>query len=343
MTSSLESSEVPRADDVAHATLLRQRGRIRAVFETITPYGSIVVLIALTAYYAERYSSIFWTASNIKQLLAGTAPLAIVAGGLTVALISLDFDLSIGALITLSGLTTALLLQKHVALVPTVAIVLALGVVTGLANGIVVLRLGVSAFIATLAAQWILDGLGTWWSGGGSVNVADAGFTSWGTSSVAGIPIPVVVMGVFYIILWVALERTTLGRKVYAVGANEEAARLGGIPAVKVRLAAFVLCSVSAAVAGLLLTSQLDSAQPGVGDPLLLQAFAAAFLGAVTIRLGHFNVLGTAVGVLILAVLSNGAAIAGTQGYVVDLIQGGILIAAVAIAGASGTLKRRGR
>jgi ribose transport system permease protein len=186
----------------------------------------------------------------------------------------------------------------------------------------------------------ILNGLGTWWAGGASVTVNNVTFTNWATNKVAGIPIPVIVAIVFYAVLWFVLERTTIGRRIYAVGANAEAARLGGMPVSQVRAGAYVVCAIGATAAGLLLTSKLFGAYQNAGDPLLLDAYAAVFLGAVTLRLGQFHIVGTMVGVLLLAVLSNGLTIMGTQSYVGDLIKGGILIAAVAAAGTSGTLKR---
>lgn len=319
---------------------IRRRKSTRAALERIAPFGSLIVLIAMVAYFAGSYSSQFWTTDNLVALLNDAAPLAIVAGGLTVALISLDFDLSVGAMATLSGLTLALLLEKHIALGPALAVVFALGAVVGLVNGLVVVRLGVSAFIGTLATMSILSGLGTWWAGGASVNVNDTTFTNWGLNKFAGIPIPVIVAIVFYAVLWFVLERTTVGRRVYAVGANAEAARLGGMPVAWVRTGAYVVCALGATAAGLILTAKLFGAYQNAGDPLLLNAYAAVFLGAVTLRLGQFHILGTMVGVLLLAVLSNGLTIMGTQAYVGDLITGGILIAAVAVAGTSGTLKR---
>jgi ribose transport system permease protein len=338
MSTSVEAPPPPPA--VTPAAPRSGRSRARMIVERITPFGSLIVLVAMVAYFAYNYYYEFWTKDNLIALLSDGAPLAIVAGGLTVALISLDFDLSVGAMATLSGLTLALLLGKSVPLGLAILMVLALGVIVGLVNGFVVVKLGVSAFIGTLAVMSILGGLSTWWASGASVNVTDVTFTGWATDMVWGLPYPLILAIVFYFFLWFVLERTTIGRRIYAVGANAEAARLGGFNVARLRMGAFVICAVGATVVGLVLTSKLFGAYQNAGDTLLLDSYAAVFLGAVTIRLGQFHILGTAVGVLILSVLSNGLSIIGTEAYVGNLIKGGILVAAVAIAGTSGTLKR---
>jgi ribose transport system permease protein len=313
---------------------------VRRGLDRVAPYGSIIVLVAMVGYFALSHPDQFWTRDNLIEILNDGSLLAIIAGGLTLALISLDFDLSVGAMATLSGLTAALLLAHDMSLGLAILLTLGLGLVVGLVNGFVVVRLGVSAFIGTLAVMTILQGLGTWWADGASVNVDNVTFTNWATDEVAGIPLPVVVMGVWYLLLWFLLERTTIGRRIYVVGANPLAARLGGMPVSTLRIAAFVASALAATVAGLLLTSKLFGAYPAAGDPFLLDAYAAVFLGAVTVRLGQFHILGTLVGVLLLSVMSNGLTIVGAEAYVTNLLKGGILIAAVALAGTSGTLKR---
>lgn len=320
-----------------------QRRSARQLLERIAPFGSLIVLAGLVIFFAISDPARFWTTDNMVSILNEGALLGIVACGLTLPLITLNFDLSIGAMATLSGLTGALLLQNSVSLGVVVLIVIALGIVVGLVNGFVVVRLGVSAFIATLAVMTMLQGLGTWWAGGASVSVKDKAFTSWATTEVNGIPIPVIVAGAFFLVLWFVVERTTIGRRLYAVGANKEAARLGGVQFRSLQIGAFVGCAIAATIAGLLLTSKLFSAYQGAGDPFLLDAYAAVFLGAVTLRLGQVHVLGTLVGVLLLSVMENGLQILHQPAYVDDLAKGGILVAAVTLAGTSGTLKRMAR
>jgi ribose transport system permease protein len=315
----------------------------RRVLERVAPFGSLIVLAGLVAFFALSDPQRFWTTDNLISILNEGALLGIVACGLTIPMITLNFDLSIGAMATLSGLTVALLMQHSVSPGVAILLVLLLGLLVGLVNGFVVVRLGVSAFIGTLAVMTMLQGLGTWWAGGASVPVKDQAFTSWATAEVSGIPVPVVVAGVFFLVFWFVVERTTIGRRLYAVGANREAARLGGVRFRSLQVAAFVACALAATVAGVLLTSKLFSAYQGAGDPFLLDAYAAVFLGAVTLRLGQCHILGTLIGVLLLSVMENGLQILHQPTYVDDLAKGAILVAAVTLAGTSGTLKQMAR
>ena len=317
----------------------RHGSSVERSLQAAAPYGTTATLILLFAIFAAAKPEEFLAGDNLRAILSQAALLAIVAGGLTIPLISLDFDLSIGAMASLGGLTVALLLQHDFPLVGAVAMVVALAVAVGVVNGLVVVRLGVSAFIATLAAMSVLTGLGEWWSNGTTVPILDPAFASWATAKLAGFEVPVVIAVVWYVILWVTLERTTLGRKIYAVGANSEAARLTGLRVRSLRVGAFVVSAVAAAVAGVLLTSKLTGAYQGAGDAYLLDAFCAVFLGAVTWRIGQFHIMGTAIGILLLAVLTNGLNIIGLPAYLVSIAKGVVLVAAVAIAGTSGTLK----
>jgi ribose transport system permease protein len=315
----------------------------REIFEKVAPFGSLIVLAGLFIFFAVDEPERFLDRENLISILNEGALLGIVACGLTVPLITLNFDLSIGAMATLSGLTTALLLQQSISLGLVIVMVIALGVVVGLVNGFVVVRLGVSAFIGTLAVMTMLQGLGTWWAGGASVSIQNKAFTSWATTEVAEIPIPVFVAAAFFLVFWFVIERTSIGRRVYAVGANPEAARLAGVRTQSLRFGAFIACAIASTVAGILLTSKLFGGYQGSGEPFLLDAYAAVFIGAVTLRLGQCHILGTLIGVLLLSVMENGLLLLNEPAYVTDLAKGGILVAAVTLAGASGTMKRMAR
>lgn len=312
---------------------------LRTVAERVGPYGTVVALLGLVIVFSALEPTNFARTANIKGILTSAALLAIIAGGLTACLISWDFDLSIGGMATLSGLTVALLLQSGWSIPLAVAAALALGLVVGLTNGLVVVKLRVSAFIATLAMLSILTGLGTWWASGASVAILDAGFLKWATVEVLGLKLPVILAIAWYVVLWLLLERATIGRKMYAIGANRAAARLAGLPVSRLRVFAFAICSLGAAFAGILLAARLTGGYQAAGDAFLLEAYAAVFLGAVTFRLGQFNILGTAVGILLLATLGNGLNVMGVPNYVISIVTGVILILGVAIAGTSGRLR----
>jgi ribose transport system permease protein len=318
------------------------RTKVATVVSTLAPWGTIVALGVLILVFSLAKSELFLTTSNLKALLAESAGLGIVAAGLTLCLVSWDFDLSVGAMATLSGIVVALLLEHGNGIVLAIALSILLGVAIGLINGVIVARLNVSAFIGTLGMMTILGGLGNWWSDSKTIAITNQGFLNIAFDEVAGVPLPAIIALVIFVALWVILEKTTYGRRLYAVGANPNAAHIAGIRVRTVRTSAFVGASTLAAVAGLLLASQLSGGYHGAGEPYLLNAYAAVFLGAVTLRLGQFHIVGTFIGILILSVLSNGLAVLSTPSYVTQLATGAILIGAVSLAGVSRVISGRG-
>lgn len=305
----------------------------RKVVERLAPWGTVIALGFLILIFGIAKPHEFLSGGNVQTILSAAAGLAVVAAGLTVVLICGDFDLSVGAVATASGFVAALLARDGTPVIAAIALALLLGIVIGSINGLVVVLLNVSSFIATLAMLTIATGLATWWSHSESAAITNQGFLNLALKKVIGIPLPALIAIGLYALLWVILERTRPGRMFYAAGANPEAARLVGIRAGATRVAAFATCSLLASIAGVLLAARLSAAYEGAGTPYLLNAFAAAFLGAVTLRVGQFHILGTAVGILLLTVLTNGLDVISAPSYVAQLISGCILVAAVALAG----------
>jgi ribose transport system permease protein len=301
--------------------------------ERLAPWGTVAALVFLVLIFGIAKPAEFLSWGNFQTILAAGAGLGIVAAGLTLVLVSGDFDLSVGAVATATGFAAALLCQHGWPVGAALPAAILFGAMLGAVNGFVTVVLNVSSFIATLAMLTVATGLATWWSRGESIPVADQTFLGLSSTKVIGIPLPAVIAFVIYAAIWVVLERTRPGRMLYAAGANPEAARLAGIRVGTTRVVAFSVCSLLAGVAGLLLASRLSAAYHGAGTPYLLDAFAAAFLGAVTLRLGQFHILGTAVGIALLTVLTNGLDVLGAPSYVAQLISGCFLIAAVAMAG----------
>ncbi|MGE0068087.1 MAG: ABC transporter permease [Solirubrobacterales bacterium] len=310
-----------------------KRRKFADTLRVIAPWGTVASLGLLVIVFGILKPDPFLTSNNLKIIASESALLGIVAAGLTLVLISWDFDLSVGAMASLAGITTALLLREGLPLFAAILMPILLGAVIGLVNGLLVARLRVSAFIATLAMLTILGGIADWWTHSSSVPINNATFNSLDVMSVLGIPLPTFVAIVVFVGLWVLLERTRPGRLLYAVGANPEAAYIAGISVRTVRICAFVGAAMFAAVAGVLLASRLSGGYLDAGEPFLLQAFAAVFLGAVTIRPGRVDMLGTAVGILVLAVLRNGLNILGWEAWLVQVVTGVILVASVAAAG----------
>ena len=265
-------------------------------------------------------------------MLNQSALLAIAAGGLTFVLVAGQFDLSFANVISFSGILCVGLLERN-ALSAPIAIVLVLlaAVFVGLVNGFLVAHIGVNAIVATLGSSTILLGINFLYSNGAPITLEPGGFTGLARDRVLGIPIPVLLMVAVLALLWVVLNRTLLGHHLQAVGSNSTAARLAGVDVAKITLAAFVTVALCAAVCGILLSARIGSGMVTAGDGFLLSAFAATFLGASVIRDGQFHVLGTFVGVLTVSIAGNGLAILGAQSFALYLVQGSILLVAVAL------------
>jgi ribose transport system permease protein len=284
--------------------------------------------------------TVFPTYRNLTSILNQISLLAIIAGGLTYVLIMGDFDLSIGAHATFAGLLLAgLFLKVH----PLLAVVLTLmcGVAVGLLNGTLVAVVGISAFVGTLAMSTILTGFTYWYTKGATLfqGIPD-GLIHLARGTIASVPILVWIMLGVLLFLHVVLTQTTLGRRMYTVGGNPEAARYVGINIPVQRIIGFAVSGFCAALAGVLLVARLSSAQPRAGEGFLMDAFAAVFLGAATTKLGQFHIPGTLMGALIMGVGINGLTLLGVPFYFQYIFEGAILIAAVA---ASGLLRRHQR
>ena len=210
-------------------------------------------------------------------------------------------------------------------------IVLAMGMGFGLVNGFFAAFIGISPFIVTLATQTMLRGLTLWYTGGYSLySGIPRAFVRIGRGSFLGVPYLVYVMVLVYVLIYIAANRMAFGKKLYAVGGNPTASRFSGIRVVRVHLLAFVISGTLSALTGILLAARLSSGQPRAGEGLLLSAFAACFLGATTFRVGRFNILGTLVGVLFIGTVNNGLVILGVPFYLQYVIQGAILVLAIA-------------
>jgi ribose transport system permease protein len=204
-------------------------------------------------------------------------------------------------------------------------------------NGFVVTTLRVNSIVATLGTSTILLGLNFLYSNGIPITLGAGEFTNIARGRLLGIPIPVYIMLGVFLVSWVVLNRTLAGHHLQAIGSNRVASRLAGVRVERITLAAFAICSLCAAIGGVVLAARIGSGQVTGGDGYLLSAFAAVFLGASVLKDGQFHVIGTFVGVLIVAVTFNGLSILGAPSAAQYLVQGGILIAAVALS----TLSRR--
>ena len=303
----------------------------------ISRYGTIIGLLLLISLFIVLKPGIFPRFKNVVNILNQISLLGIISAGLTVCMIMNDFDVSIAAIATLCGVLVVALLP-HMNMWLAISIILLLGLAIGFANGIVITILGVSSFIATLAMMSILKGITIWYTGGYSLySGIPRSFVNLARGTLLSIPYLVFYMLFIVLFCYFILGYSQWGKKFYAVGGNPEAARFSSISITRTRIAGFLISGFLSSLTGILMASRLSSGQPRAGEGLLLNAFAAVFLGAVTIRNGQFHAGGTLIGVLIMGVTFNGLTILGIPFFLQYVIQGAILILAVA---ASGSYKR---
>lgn len=302
----------------------------------LSVHGLLILLVLLSAGFSIAMPDTFPTTSNIRTLLATNAVIAFTALAVMLPLAADEFDLSVGYVLGLAYVLT-IGFQVRSGIPWEAAIVLALlaGIVIGIVNGILVTTAQISSFIASLAVGTFVSGISLWYTGGlqisGVLNPEFAEVSSWTIFSV--IPAPAIYVAVVAVVIWIFLEFRPVGRSLLAVGANKRAAQLLGIRVNRYVFTAFVASGFLASVGGVILASQLQSAQSSTGPDYLLPAFVGALLGATSVRPGRVNVVGTLLAVLLLGVGLAGLQQAGAESYVQPLFNGGTLAVAVGVAG----------
>jgi ribose transport system permease protein len=297
-------------------------------------YATIIGLALMVVIFSILSPDAFPTLNNFVNVLNQASLATIIAGGLTLAVVVGELDLSIGYAASLHGvLVTGLIVHDKLPIALAIVIVLALGALIGVVNGLIVTKLRVNSVIATLGVGTIIVGLAFAYSSGVPIVAGvPEGFLQLSLGRwLFGIPNPIIIMAVVVVGLWVLVERTAIGQEIQAVGGNPIAARLAGISVDRIKILGFVISAVCAALTGALLASRLGSGTTNAADSYLLTAFAAVFLGSATLRDGEFHVLGTFIGTLIIVFGFNGLNIFGAPTFSQYVFQGTILVVAVAL------------
>jgi ribose transport system permease protein len=298
-------------------------------------YGLVILMVGLILLFSILLPNTFPTVLNVRSILSDKAIIALLALAAMIPMVAGRIDLTVGYGIVLWHIL-AISLQTLYGLPWPVAVlvVLALGVITGALNGLLVEVARIDSFIATLGTGTVLYALALWHTGGRQMVGAlpDAFYAINGTF-VFGLPITAYYVLAITLALWIILEYTPTGRYLYAIGANQRAAELNGIPTRKFVIGAFVASGALTALAGVLLASKLRIGQASVGLEFLLPALVGAFLGSTTIKPGRVNVWGTIVGVMILAVGISGIQQFGGSFWVEPMFNGTTLLIAIGIAG----------
>jgi ribose transport system permease protein len=299
--------------------------------EAFALLGLLALGVAL-AFISDR----FLTAGNLANIGRQVSINAIIATGMTLVIITGGIDLSVGAVMTLAMTLGAGAMLAGVPVPLAVGLALITGVACGAINGVLVAYARLPAIIVTLAMMEVPRGIALLYTGGYPLSNLPASFSPLGRGAILGLHVPTIVMIAAVVAGHLFLTRFVAGRAFYALGGNEEAARLSGLPVSRYKLLAYALSGFTAALAGVLLSSRLMSGQPNAGIGFELDAIAAVVLGGAAIMGGRGSIVGTLIGALILGVLNNGLNLMDVSPYTQKILKGAIILLAVG----AGVLRR---
>jgi len=318
------------------------------VWSTISRYGTVLILLVAIFVYFSVSQSHFFTSANLQNMLAGLSILWVVSIGMTFVVLTGGIDLSVGALLALSGLILSKLfngagIPAFAAVLLTIAVAMLIG---GGVNGVLIGRAGLSFFVVTLGTMSIYFGIVNIWSNTQTSYVNSSLIDGIGYGKGLGVATPIWIMIGTFLAAFVILRWTYFGRDIYAVGGNIDAARLSGIRVSRTLMAAYAVAGLCSGLAGVIQAGRLGAASPLVGQDIPLNAAAGVLLGGTSFTGGVGGVTGTAVGVLFIGVLQNGLSIAGISSFWQEVVTGAILVVAIGIdrlqQNPSGRFRRRG-
>ena len=303
---------------------------------------ALIVIIVIFSFLSPNY----FTVNNLLTMSAHVAVYAILAIGMLLVILNGGIDLSVGSTVGLSGVIAGFLMQgvklpgMEVTLYPAVWVcavcALAVGAFVGWVNGMLVAKAGVAPFVATLGTLYVVRGAALLITGGltypnlrGDPALGNTGFDLLGFNRILGIPTGVLVMIVIALLGSFLLNRTAFGRWLYASGGNERAAELSGIPVKKVQIRIYVASGTCAAIAGVIIASELTSANPTAGNSFELTAIAAVVIGGAALSGGRGNIRGTLLGAFVIGFLSDGLVIIGVSEYWQMVFKGAVIVIAV--------------
>lgn len=300
--------------------------------EFLIEQRSIIALLVLIAIVSS-ISPNFFTIDNLLNILRQTSVNAIIAVGMTFVILTAGIDLSVGSILALTGAVAASLVNMELSIFVVIPLVLLFGTLLGGISGVIVAKGKVQAFIATLVTMTLLRGVTMVYTDGrpislGFSDVADQ-FSFLGTGYLLGIPFPIWLMAIIFIVAWYLLKHTPNGRYIYALGGNEAATSLSGINVDKVKIFVYAVSGLLATVAGLIVTSRLSSAQPTAGVSYELDAIAAVVVGGTSLMGGKGRITGTLIGALIIGFLNNALNLLDISSYYQMIAKSIVILLAV--------------
>jgi ribose transport system permease protein len=300
---------------------------MNAITQKLGPLLGLIILVVIVSILNPS----FLEPLNILNLLRQVAINALIAFGMTFVILTGGIDLSVGAILALSSALTAGMMVSGIDPILAILIGCILGGLMGTVNGLLITKGKMAPFIATLATMTIFRGLTLVYTGGNPITGLGDNylFQLFGRGYFLGIPVPAITMVLTFAVLFIILHKTPFGRKTYAIGGNEKAALISGIKVPKVKIMIYSLSGMLAALAGAILTSRLNSAQPTAGTSYELDAIAAVVLGGTSLSGGKGRIFGTLIGALIIGTLNNGLNLLGVSSFYQMVVKGIVILIAV--------------
>lgn len=345
--------DAPAPTDSSRGSLFRGKG----IGEILMDQRAFVALIVLVIVFS-LLSDAFLTPSNLVVMTKHVAYNAILALGMLLVIITGGIDLSVGSIVGLSGIVAGVLLQgwelslldvtAYPAVWVVVVIALAVGGLVGALNGLLVTRFNVAPFIATLGTMYIARGTAQLISDGttfprlqGQEELGNTGFSFLGLGAPLGIPTSIWIMVIAAVAVWALATRTPFGRHLFATGGNERAAELSGVKVRSIKMRVYIISGLCAAMAGLIIASELTSAAPQTGQSFELNAIAAVVIGGASLAGGRGSVRGVLIGAFVIGFLSDGLVLVGVSSFWQTVIKGLVIVLAVILDQSQERLKKR--
>ena len=327
----MSDTHAPRKDLPGH-DLAAAPGRSRMALDRFLTFGAVVVLFAVFSITAKN----FFTMRNILSLALQTSTTTLMGIGVTFTIITAGIDLSIGSVVALTGTVAVMAAIAGVPIWISWLVGLAVGMVCGLANGLLITRLKLPPFIATLGMTFVVRGVAQTITNANARPAPDA-FGALGNNTIfrtgnqfPGISYPVIIMILVAVLFHFVLRRTRVGRYTYAVGSNEEAARLSGIKVSRIKIINYIICATLAGLVGVILASRMVTSQPNSAIGYELNAIASAVIGGTSLMGGVGTVGGTVIGSFIIGILTVGLTMQGTNYFMQQIVIGLVVLGAVA-------------
>lgn len=296
--------------------------------ETVSKYKSLIGLVLLCAIIT-FVTPAFLTLSNITNVFTQVSVNAIIAVGMTFVILTGGIDLSVGSTLAISGALSASIIKSTGSVLLAVIVAALVGIGIGIVNGILISKGRLQAFIATLATMTIFRGATLVFTNGTPISKLPEEFVNIGNGKIGFLPIPVLITVIVSIIAIYVLSQTRFGRYLYALGGNEDSARLSGINTDKIKILVYIVSGFASAIAGVIITSRIGSASPNAGTGFELDAIAAVVIGGTSLAGGEGKITGTLIGALIIGVLNNGLNLMNVSPFYQSIVKGLVILIAV--------------